>query len=625
MLSPVIKVFQNKLFLFFLVVGITSVAMEIYLMQPILKLGLGHDDWILISRYDQMGPNPLVQVFPFFKKFGPYITTDGLYITLMHHLFNENYKYYHFINIFLKSLATLAVFPCVYIIFKNKLLAALTTILYATSYSATASFELSSKGTNYLSTLVMLIYFIIYHQLVTKFPKSWLWHLLLTLSFWGAILISPPRMYPLLQIPIFIEIFLLAKRGIKSYKTSLARLVVTYLPGLLIAAYIPKQIFYSISRKPEFLMRIATGDWSVLTTPLSGLGYPLFPSGSLISGLGKPILTSTLDFIQSILPYFFVFLVLFNFLYYIRIKGSRVYLILYILLYLGFTSIIYFLTINHPAEGAGTSETLLGVFIIVVAVLSLWRYLYSKTKDSLLVALATGPLISLWFITYTWYVANLYLSFRTVHSYLTIPSLGIYLWLATLIVIFYQAIRKIFLRQFGFVLGAIFVSATLWGILVIDYQEIKNYWDGKLNNGWDAATQDSLYYQTVNLLNKRKFTITKPTLIYFDTSQDPVHAEVYEQGFTSHFFHRIHHINKTFQDGCVIIVPGDLNLLQKVLTRKSDQLILLKDYVCFSLKAQDFLYKSYQTDPLILEQFYAFSLNNRQITDITEEVLEKIQ
>lgn len=609
--------------LFFLIIGIISITAEIYLMQPILQLGLAHDDWILTTRYDMIGPNPINNFLTFYKNFGPYTATDGLYITVLHHLFNENYKYYHYVNIFIKSLAILALFPCIFLLFRNRLLAALTTILYATSYSATASFELSSKGTNYLATVVMLIYFMIYHTLVTKYPKSVFWHILMLLSFWGTILISASRMYPLLLIPCFIELFLLTKNSFQNYKSVLIRLVINYLPGLLIFVLIPNQILYPITRKPEFLMRLAVGDWQVLLTPLTGLGYILLPTKYLFSALGVPILTDMLNFIRTIFPYFFTFTILILLLSYKRIRISRIFLVCYTLIFLSITIIIYLLTAKHPAEYGTVGEALVGIFMTAIAISSLWFYLRSKNKDLLLTALAAGPIISLWFLISTWYLANLHLSFRSIHSYLTVPTIGVCLWLATLIIFFSQVIKRRFPR-FELSWNIPLISIIIGGILIINYQEIRDYWNGRLNNGWAAATQDQLYKQTINLLAKHNFKINKPTLILLDGSRDPANAETYEQGFSSHFFYRIHYIGKNLEDGCIVILPGDINLLQKILIRKNNLLIYQKDYVCLSKLSRDFIYKSYLTDPLIPEQFYAFRLENKKVIDITDEVLIKI-
>lgn len=617
---PLKSFVSSKLFLIFLIVGVVSISLQIFLLQPIFHLGLAHDDWILITRYKLMGSNPLAEFFNFYKKVGPYLTTDGFYITSLYSLFHENYPNYYIINTLVKSFAILAVFPFVLLLFKSRLLAALTTLLYAASYSATGSFELASKGTNYLSATAMLIYFIVYYQVVNRYSHRWLWYLLLTLSFWIAILISPSRMFPLVFIPIGVEIFLLLSRGISYFKLSLIRLIVTYLPGILIILYIPEQISYSLFRKPEFLVRLAVGDWTVLMTPLSGLGYLLLPPKYLILRLGLPDLTNLLTYLVSTIPYLMMFFIVFTILHLLLIKRSwDYYMTSFILLYFILSIFVYFLTTNNPSEARTVIPTLTGGFLVIVSLLSLWRYFHMKIKNPILLALAAGPIISLWFITYTWYVANVHLSFRPVHSYLTIPALGICLWIAAVLVILFQT----FSRRIG-QLAVTIISLILLTIFIIDYQQINEYWQGRLSKGWDAHTQDTLFYQTGTILEKKGFQLSKPTFIYLDVSQDRKRTEVYDQGFISHIYYRIRLINNQIQDSCIVITAEDFNSLQQRLTINSSNRLVynIPNYRCTSSRSHDF---TDDRGPFIAEQVYAFRLKNLKVIDITEEILQKLE
>lgn len=614
------KLIFNKVFIIFLVVGIISISLQIFLLQPIFQLGLNDDDWVLITRFKLMGPNPFAEFFNFYKKFGPYITTDGFYITLLYDLFHENYRNYHIVNILFKSLATLAIFPFILLLFKSKLLTALTTFLYAVSYSATGSFELASKGTNYLSAAIMPFYFIIYYLVVNWYPNRLMWYLLLTLSFWVTILISPPRMYPLLQIPILVEAFLLLSRKFKDYKLSLLRIAITYLPGILIILYIPEQIFYSLSRKPEFLVRLAEGDWTPLMAPLSGLGYILLPPEYLISLFGLPNLTNLLTYLISTIPYFIVFFILFTILHFSIIRGPRgYYLTGFIFLYFILSSFVYFLTTSNPSEVATVIPTLIGGFLVIVSFLSLWSYLRMKVKNPILLGLAAGPIISLWFITYTWYVANVALSFRPIHSYLTIPALGICLWIAAVLVIVFQTT---YIRSR--LLAVIFISLLLWMTSAVNYQQINKYWQGMLANGWAAFTQDYLFYQALDILTKKQFAPSKPTLIYFDISQDLKRARIYDESFLSHIYYRIRFINNKILDNCIVISAEDTDSFrQKLIVRNSDQLVYnTTHYRCTSSQTHDF---TDNHSSFTAEQLYAFRLKNLQVIDITDEVLQKLE
>ena len=613
---------SNKLFLIFLIVGVVSIGLQFFLLQPIFQLGFHHDDWILITRYKAMGSSPFDVFFDFYKKIGPYLATDGFYITFFYDLFGENYRNYYIVTTVIKSIAAVAVFPCILLLFKSRLLATLTTLLYATSYSATGSFELVSKGTNYLASLFMLIYFITYYLAVNRFAKSWLWLMLLSLMFWTTLLTSPSRMYPLVQVPILIEVFLLINRGISNYKLSLIRLTLTYLPLVLVILFVPRvymEIIYTLSRKPEFLIRTTAGDWTPLMTPLSGIGYILLPPHYFSSWFGLPNLNNFLAYFISTIPYFMFFFILFAVLYLIKFRGSADYLKSFILLYFILSIFLYLLAKNHPAEAAAIVPTLTGVFIILISILSLWRFFSLKTKDPLLMALAAGPIIALWFITYTWYLANVALSFRPEHSYLTIPALGISLWLATLMVILSRANFRILPNSKAL------VCLILLMFFVVDYKEIREYWQNRvLSRGWGAATQDLLFHQAEATLKKRQFNITKPTFIYFDVSQDSKNAEIYDQGFISHIFYRIRYQNNQLQGGCMIITAEDIeSLRQKIIVESSNRLVYnVIHYRCISPKAGDITDHS---GPFIAEQIYAFRLKDLKVIDITDEVLQNFE
>lgn len=599
----------------FLLTVIISIIVELYLIEPLFRLGLGHDDWILITRYRLMGSNPIAEFFNFYKKFGPYITTDGFHISLLFNLFQTNYLNIHIVNVFLKSLAAVAVFPFVYLLTKNKLLAFLTTFLYATSYTATSSFELSSKGTNYFASFWMLIYFIFYYFIITRYWKQWYHYIILALTFWLAILISPSRMYPLLQVPLLIESFMVITKGFSYAKTSLLRLGLIYLPGILIILYVPDQVFYNLSRKPEFLIRITSGEWQALLTPLTGLGFMILPPDYLVSLFKLPMLASHSLYFLSILPYSIFFFVIFLALNVTRIKGSWKYILSYGLLYICLSLVIYQLTFNSSSYDT-IVPALTGGFVLITAILSLYRWMKVKNnKDPLLIALAIGPVIALWFITYTWYLANYALQFHPIHSYLTIPALGGSLWVGVVLI----SLSKLKPRFFS---PAILIAFALFAISFINFSEIREYWLHKINNGWGADIQDSLYSQLLIALQRRNFVITKPTFIYFDTSQDMLNAEVYDQGFISHIFYRLRYSNNILSEGCMLTSTEDFNSLQKKVVKKLNQLEFnFPTYTCFIFKDKGFVQPSGSFVP---EQIYAFRLMDQKVIDITDEVLYRL-
>lgn len=186
-------------------------------------------------------------------------------------------------------------------------------------------------------------------------------------------------------------------------------------------------------------------------------------------------------------------------------------------------------------------------------------------------------------------------------------------------VILYQAIT----RSWSRLLAVGVVSSILWMIFIIDYEQISEYWQGRLNSGGSAYIQESLFNQTKTILEKKGFQLTKSTLIYFDVSQDLKKAETYDRGIISLIYHRIRYLDDKIQESCIFITAEDFNSFQqKIKVINSDQLIYnTTHYRCTSYRARDFIDYS---GPFIPEQIYAFRLKDLKVTDITDEVLEKL-
>jgi hypothetical protein len=133
----------------------------------VLQLGFTPDDWRLLFFYQSLGDNPFSKILYVWSVKGAYTTSQVYYIGILNYFFGLNYQLYQVTNIVIKTIATVSIFPLVLIIFKRRLLAFLTTLLYGASFMGSKSLEYVVKGTDYLAIIPMNIFFIFYYYIVT--------------------------------------------------------------------------------------------------------------------------------------------------------------------------------------------------------------------------------------------------------------------------------------------------------------------------------------------------------------------------------------------------------------------------------------------------------------------------
>ncbi len=270
-----LKNWQINLLLFFtLAVGVCLI--QYLLLQPVFKQGLTADDWKLLFEYKTYGPYPVSDLLTAWRLIGAYSTSQFYYIGVLESIFGINYQAFHIVNVILKAIATLLVFPVILVIFKRRLLAVLATILYAINPASTGSLQYVVKGTEYLAISAMLLFFIAYYytfqngrHLINRF-SLFIPSLFLLMTF----LVSPIRIYPLFILLLLIEIFLLIRfRSKSNLIKSLTILTALYLPIFLISI-LSLQTTSIYLRGPAILLnQIMMGNWQLILTPLSGLGY----------------------------------------------------------------------------------------------------------------------------------------------------------------------------------------------------------------------------------------------------------------------------------------------------------------------------------------------------------------
>lgn len=148
---------HKKDFIIFLFLIFIVSLLQIILFAPQLKFGFTPDDWWPLALYKHLNSDVLTNLLTVWKKNGLYTSYQVIYIyiSVLYKFFGLNYQSYQMTNLILKALSALILFPFVLTIFKNHLLAILTTILYAMAYSPLGTLELVVRGSDFIGIIFL--------------------------------------------------------------------------------------------------------------------------------------------------------------------------------------------------------------------------------------------------------------------------------------------------------------------------------------------------------------------------------------------------------------------------------------------------------------------------------------
>src|SRR3989344_1563352 len=199
--------FLKQNFIIILILLMLVVYLQYLLLQPVLKLGFSY----------------------VIKSLGPYYNQEIWIGTLVDIFGWQNPSSLREVNIGLKIIETLAIYPVVLFVFKRKMLAFLATLILAIHYSAAGALELVITGIDYLVGIFLFVFLAVYYHVVKNeqvlsFRNKILslkWLGLLFLSLTATIFSEPTRSFPVLVLPFLIEFLLLTHDHSKtSFKNS---------------------------------------------------------------------------------------------------------------------------------------------------------------------------------------------------------------------------------------------------------------------------------------------------------------------------------------------------------------------------------------------------------------------
>lgn len=614
---------RRDVLLFFALIIIVSLS-QFILARKHLDFGFFTDDWLFLSSYRTFVENPILDILKAWKNIGSHNFAHSYYIGILHNFFGLNYPSYHLLNQILKIISTLSLYPLIYIMTKNRMLAFLATLFFSIHFSPFGTLDNASRGEDFIAITSMNLFLFVYFYILKNGHSNVF--LMLGLALWlvFTIFIDPTRLFPLILVVPFVELFkLIQDKTKKQIRVSLKRLLILYSPFIPFFLISPHSITVQLQYSSQIFEKLRDGNWQLFLTPFAALGSTYIPKQSWFL-LGNPAYENLSSYMTFLLPgpifmsYLFIILIA-VFVSKKILKFTVRNLGLNLLIGLVVFPVVHnwlFLDpkIRAPVDpGTYLVPSLIGLFIIATGYLFFLEWKESGKKSNLFPILFLGPIFSLSFILLTWIFADINSIFMGVHAYLNIPAIGTSIALATLVVLIYERLRSI--KAFGRVISIAIVILILGFYFQISSQSVDQYFSYWLNNGLRASDQQRIIGQFWNELSlSKRYSQDNLPLIYLDGSEDYIngtfYAEVMIWKISSWFDLRFNRPKEDRFNLCDITILSKEELEKFVTIENEDKIVSNK---C----GKTMVYKQ--------DNFYAFKLINRNLIPNRTEVLEELR
>lgn len=605
-----------------------------------LNYGFRDVDWQVLYYFKSFGNLSLNHLLREIKVLGVYIP-ESYYVGLLVKFVGLDFVHLHLITHLFKILSAITVYLLVLKVFKRRLLAFISSLIYTISYThAGALFQLSSGG-YFLAIISMNSFLFSYYYTIVR--KITLKRLIFMISLlYLTFLLKPERMYPLIPLIILTEFFtLVINKFEQNFVTnSLKRILPIFVSFIVFylfyhtlftngvpTGFTPNQFFLGTAIK---IKSILNGNLQLLLEPFASLGS-IFLYGDYLKILGELSFQNFPLFIISLLfgPILRLGLVTLAFFYINDRKSLKLVLGILAAVFI-FGMMIYQLNINWQHSIASTRmhfdpnlvslPSILGFYVLVLNCALFINWL--KSKDNILIPPILGIAFSFLFIMLTWISSDISLIFMGPQRYLSIPSIGISIFISGLLVITVNKLRQvIYIKQFSWIVFLLLVP-----LFIINYQITNRFFDDELNfAGVRGTDQIRMKNKLRSLLGE--INTQDKSLFYFDEAQDRDNAYSNEGTVVAGFEYWM----KFNKDGILnnLPTPGMIRSTRQCPEHTHLSCIkVLKD----GLGVDDGEKGIWYTDPLRgnkpnfykLNNFHAYRFVNKDIIDIREEVLREL-
>lgn len=537
-----------------------------------------------------------------------------MYFGILSDLFGLNFKAFHIVDILLKTLATLSLYPLILTLFKNKLLAFLTTAIYSVIPTSSGALTLII-GIDYLAFFFTNLFGISYYYLITKRRGIFKTAALLLL----VILSSYVRELPILIVISLIEISIILKNlynfGISKKLFSalfafITRIVVFYFTLKFF-------VFYSTSGTNTsdlfgawkiYINLIKEGKWNILLNPLSLVGVNITDNNLLKKFLGDSPNIFTLSrfvLMSSLVTLFISWL----------IKPKRKYLFFLSIFSLNLFAAIFILffikdVILIPA-------TLFGLFFLILGLVLLFEWLFHQNNEVLILCLAISPFWILLFASYVWLSGRVISDNIFIHRYWVIPGIGMALFLATVFLLIYKKIGNITSYKLKMLMTILLIFSTLFAY-IYETNLIRNFFIAE--NNLDKGLAELEKIRTNFLITSANMNRQKPILLYIETAPNEDSKIKYSQKFLDAARNIVRYDqNQKLNLNCLHLINSNYDeLYNSVIKPIGTDIEFNHSAVCpITESAEDVIFHS--------DEFYAYLLKEGQFYDIKQSIITRLR
>lgn len=620
---------KGNIFIIFTLLATTVIANGLIFSKQ-LDYGFRDVDWQVLYYFKLFGNLSLDHLFQEIKVLGVYIP-ESYYTGLLVKFIGLNFAHLHLVAQLLKMISAISIYVLVLKIFKRKLLAFISSLIYTISYThAGTLFQLSSGG--YFLAIISMSSFLLayYYTLDCRITLKRL--IPVIFLFILTFLLKPERMYPLIPLIILAELCF-ATNSLKRILLIFLSFIVFYIFYYTLFAkgvptgFAPNQFFLGTTIK---IKSILNGNLQLLLEPFASLGS-IFLYGDYLKILGQLNFQSFTLYITSLLfgPVLRLGLVTFAFFSIIDRKSLKLVFGILAAVFI-FGLMIYQLNVNwqhlitsvriHFDPNLVALSSILGFYILVLNC-ALFIY-WLKNKDQILIPLILGITFSFLFIMLTWISSDILLIFMGPQRYLSIPSIGTSVFISGLLVIAFDRLKQVkFTKQISWIIFLLLVP-----LFIINYQIANKFFDLELNFAGVRGIDQTRMKNKLRLLMGEIDTQDKP-LFYFDETQDRDNAYSNEGTVLAGF----EYWTKFNNDGTLnnFPEPGMIRSTRQCPEHTHLNCIkVLADGLGIDSGNKGIWYK----DPIRgnipnfykLNNFYAYRFVNKDIINIREEVLREL-
>lgn len=629
---------RNLLAIFFLL--LVTIVLDWFFFSKQLHYGFRDVDWQVLYFFKLFGNISSHHLWGEIKELGVY-ASESYYVGVLEQFIGINFVKLHLVTHVFKILSAIAIYFLIMLVFKRKLLAFITSIIYTISYTHAGAFFQLASGAYFLTTIFMVLFLTTYYYSISGrniLKWSTATGILLVITF----LLKPERMYPLVALVLSIELVIVAFSKFKKdiLIISSKRTMLILLPFVILSLFYyallkyfplglsPNQFSIVANLRFESIMK---GNFQLFLYPFASFGS-IFLFEGYWKWLGQLNFQNFFDFLSSLIigPILRLGIFTFILLAFIYKKPLRLTLLVTALVFV-FSVIIYVLNINWqnipPAARIHFDPNLIGIpaifgsYIFILGCIVCFRWI--KNHDVTFAPLALGLYFAFLFILLTWIPSDLQLVFMGPQRYLSIPSIGTSLFIAGLLVIIYDRIKTVrAIKDFAPVIFLLLIP-----LIMINYQVASKFFDYELTyaglRGNEQTRMKNQFRQLVGKISQEE-----KSLFYFDETMDKENG-YFDEGTVMAGFEYWTRVN---MDGTLNHFPDPGMMRTNVQCPQHTHQNCI-DILKAGLTMVDGERGIWYQDPIRvklgqrffkLSNFYAVRFINKQLIDIRAEVLREL-